>query len=119
MRNLHHAFPWFPTDTLRGRVGSDQVRMLGFEFFQLLDQLVKVVIADFGVIEGEIAVFVMTDLLPQGLDSFFDVLARACHSQGIIFVERSRRRLSLLHGPRGDSRGDRPARAKPGWLSPP
>ena len=58
---------------LGGRIGRDQRGMLGFEVLQLLHQLVEFGVADFGIVEDVIEIFVVADFFAQSLDLFFDV----------------------------------------------
>ena len=48
MRYLREALGAVTTDTLRGRVGGDELGMLRLQSLQLLEQLVEVVVRDGG-----------------------------------------------------------------------
>ena len=52
-------------DPLGGRVGGDQLGVLGLERAQLVEQRVVLVVADLGVVERVVAVVVVVDLLAQ------------------------------------------------------
>src|SRR6266849_3967137 len=70
MAGLDEALAWLAAYALRGRVGRDQLRMLGLEFFEFVDELVEFGVADFGIVEDVVAVFVVADLVAQGFDLF-------------------------------------------------
>jgi len=61
--------------------------VLGFELPELLDQFVKIEVADFRVVEHKIAVFMMTDLVTERLDVRCDIFPRTRHGHEIIFVD--------------------------------
>ena len=63
MRYLREALGAVTTDTLRGRVGGDELGMLRLQSLQLLEQLVEVVVRDGGSGEGVVGVVVRLDLL--------------------------------------------------------
>ena len=63
-------------DALGGRIRAYQRWVLGFEVLQLLHQLVEFGIADFGIVENVIEIFVVADLFAKGFDLFFDVFRR-------------------------------------------
>ena len=63
MRYLREALGTVTTDTLRGRVGGDELGMLRLQSLQLLEQLVEVVVRDGGSGEDVVGVVVRLDLL--------------------------------------------------------
>ena len=63
MRYLSEALGAVTTDTLRGRVGGDELGMLRLQSLQLLEQLVEVVVRDGGSGEDVVGVVVRLDLL--------------------------------------------------------
>ena len=63
MRYLREALGAVTTDTLRGRVGGDELGMLRLQSLQLLEQLVEVVVRDGGSREDVVGVVVRLDLL--------------------------------------------------------
>ena len=63
MRYLREALGAVTTDTLRGRVGDDELGMLRLQSLQLLEQLVEVVVRDGGIREDVVGVVVRLDLL--------------------------------------------------------
>ena len=63
MRYLSEALGAVTTDTLRGRVGGDELGMLRLQSLQLLEQLVEVVVRDGGSREDVVGVVVRLDLL--------------------------------------------------------
>ena len=63
MRYLREALGAVTTDTLRGRVGGDELGMLRLQSLQLLEQLVEVVVRDGGSGEDVVGVVVRLDLL--------------------------------------------------------
>ena len=72
-------------NTLGGRVGRDELGILCLEFLQLPHQLIKFLVADRGLIENVIQVFVMTDFFAEGFDLLFGVFNsghRADYSRG-------------------------------------
>ena len=66
-----------------GESGVTSDGMLGLEILQLLHQLVEFGVADFGIVENVVEVFVVANLLAQGFDLLFDVF-RGRHRQKII-----------------------------------
>ena len=60
---LREALGAVTTDTLRGRVGGDELGMLRLQSLQLLEQLVEVVVRDGGSREDVVGVVVRLDLL--------------------------------------------------------
>ena len=63
MRYLSEALGAVTADTLRGRVGGDELGMLRLQSLQLLEQLVEVVVRDGGSGEDVVGVVVRLDLL--------------------------------------------------------
>ena len=63
MRYLREALGAVTADTLRGRVGCDELGMLRLQSLQLLEQLVEVVVRDGGSGEDVVGVVVRLDLL--------------------------------------------------------
>ena len=63
MRYLREALGAVTADTLRGRVGGDELGMLRLQSLQLLEQLVEVVVRDGGSREDVVGVVVRLDLL--------------------------------------------------------
>ena len=63
MRYLSEALGAVTADTLRGRVGGDELGMLRLQSLQLLEQLVEVVVRDGGSREDVVGVVVRLDLL--------------------------------------------------------
>ena len=63
MRYLREALGAVTADTLRGRVGGDELGMLRLQSLQLLEQLVEVVVRDGGSGEDVVGVVVRLDLL--------------------------------------------------------
>ena len=63
MRYLREALGAVTADTLRGRVGGDELGMLRLQSLQLLEQLVEVVVRDGGSGEDVVGVVVRFDLL--------------------------------------------------------
>ena len=60
---LSEALGAVTADTLRGRVGGDELGMLRLQSLQLLEQLVEVVVRDGGSGEDVVGVVVRLDLL--------------------------------------------------------
>ena len=90
MRYFNDPLARFATDPLRRGVGCDELRVLGFELLELLDQFVKIEVGDFRVVEHEIAVFMMTDPVTERLDVRCHIFPRTCHGHEIIFVDSAR-----------------------------
>ena len=63
MRYLREALGTVTADTLRRRVGCDELGMLRLQSLQLLEQLVEVVVRDGGSGEDVVGVVVRLDLL--------------------------------------------------------
>ena len=61
-----------PTYALRRRIRSNQVRVLSFELLELLHKQIEVGIADLGIVENVIAVFVMSNLITKSFDFAFE-----------------------------------------------
>ena len=74
VRNLGKSFFGLAAYALRGRVGSDQLRVLGFELLELAHQGVEFGVGDLGGVEAVIEVFVVTDGLAEFLDLVLDGL---------------------------------------------
>src|ERR1043166_349692 len=72
MAGLDESLPWLAAYALRGRVWRDQLGMLGLELFQFVDQLVEFGVADLGIVENVVAVFVVADPVAQGFDLLLD-----------------------------------------------
>jgi len=62
MLHFYEAFPWFSANPLRRRVESDQIGVLGFELLELTHQAIEVGVAELGIVQNVIAIFVMPDL---------------------------------------------------------
>jgi len=73
MGNFDEALAGLAADALGGRVGGDEIGVGGFEIFELLHQPVEIGVADFGIIENVVAVFVMADLVAKRLEFLLDV----------------------------------------------
>lgn len=76
MRYLDESLAGLAAYALGWRVRRDQLGMLRFEVFELLGQLVEFEVADFGLVEDEIEIFVMTNQIAEGLDLLLDVFCR-------------------------------------------
>jgi hypothetical protein len=50
---------------LRGRVGRDEIGMLGLEPLELVQQRVELGVRDLGGVQDVVALFVVADLLPK------------------------------------------------------
>ena len=86
MRDLDESLARLAADALRGRIRRNERWVLGFQILQLLHQLVEIGVADFGIVEDVIEVFVVANLLAQSLYLFFDVF-RGRHRRKIICKE--------------------------------
>ena len=75
MRGFHDSFAGFSANPLGGRIGRDQLGMLGFELLQLVHQLVEFSVADLRIVKNVIAIFVVPDLVAER----FDILRRCSH----------------------------------------
>ncbi len=60
---MTNPFARLASNALRRRIRRDQLRMLRLQTFQLLHQLVELGVADLGMVEDVIKVFVVTNLL--------------------------------------------------------
>jgi hypothetical protein len=79
---------------LCGGVGRDQVRMLGFEPFELVEQRVELFVRDLRLIENVVAVFVVPDLLAELLKAGQDVHELERELTGGISPARDHRSLA-------------------------
>src|SRR5688572_26638287 len=59
---------WLPSDPLRGRVGSNEFRMLFFKALELANQLIEFVIGNSRTIEDVVVVVVLANARPKILD---------------------------------------------------
>ncbi len=73
MRDLDESLAGLAAYALRGRIGRDQRWMPGLEVLQLPHQFVEFGVADLGLIEDVVAVFVVADFVAEGCDLLFDV----------------------------------------------
>jgi len=64
---------------LRGRIGRDQLRMLGLQVFELPHQLVEFGVADLGLVENVIEGFVVANFLAERADPFLEVFGSSRH----------------------------------------
>ena len=78
MGDLGEAFLRLAADTLRGRVGGDQLGMLRFQLLQLTGERVEVGIGNFGCVLPVVKVLVVADLFAQLFDS-----VGGLHSNGL------------------------------------
>src|SRR5437868_12235390 len=85
MLHLEEAFTWFAANPLGGRIGTDQLRILDFHFFELIHEPVELRVRDLGIVEHVIAVLVVADFLSERFDLLFDSPRRSSHHQKIIF----------------------------------
>jgi hypothetical protein len=65
MPHLEKFLARLAAHSLGGRIGGNQFRMLRLEPLQLVDELVKLGVGDFGAIEHEIKIFVVLDGLAK------------------------------------------------------
>ncbi len=64
---------------LRWRIRRNQRRMLCLQIFQLAHQLVEFGVADLGIVDNVVQVFVVANLFAQRFDLFFGVFVRGNH----------------------------------------
>ena len=72
MGDLGESFFGLAADTLGGRIGSDEVGVVGFEALQLAHEVVEVGVGDRRLVEDVIEVLVVADLVAEGVDLFLD-----------------------------------------------
>src|SRR4029077_1581323 len=84
MRRFENPFARLAADALRGRVGRDQVGVIGFQLLQLIHELVELGVRNFRRVEDVVQIFVAADFFPKRFDLFFG----AGHDQEIIFGDR-------------------------------
>ncbi len=72
MPGLNKSFTRLSANALRRRIGRDQFRMLRLDPLKLVHQLVEFGVRKFRIIENVVEVFVMPNLLAQGVDLFLD-----------------------------------------------
>ncbi len=78
--HLREALGGDAADALRRAVGGDQLRLLGFERHELLDQAVELAIGDLGPAEPVVEILVAADLPSQLLRPARGIdLASGCH----------------------------------------
>ena len=68
MGDLGESFFGLAADTLGGRIGSDEVGVVGFEALQLAHEVVEVGVGDRRLVEDVIEVLVVADLVAEGVD---------------------------------------------------
>ena len=68
MLRLDEALARLASNTLRGRVRRDQLRVRRLNLFELLHEQIKFSVADFRIVEDVIAVLVMANLIAQRFD---------------------------------------------------
>ena len=85
---------WLGTDALGGRIGGDQVGMVGFQCFEFAQQPVVLGIAYDRVVQDVVAVVVVVELAAQAIDTF-GYLHRAEPLQG--FLAQAMAAIELAH----------------------
>ena len=75
MRNFDEALARLAAHALGGRVGGDQLGMLGLERLQLVHQAIEFGVADLGIVEHVVAVLVVADFLAQRVDLLLHIFA--------------------------------------------
>src|SRR5271165_228510 len=80
MPNLREFFAGLAAHPLRRRIGSDQLRMFGFQGDQRVHQLVEFGVADLRIVKHVVAVLVVANLVPQRVNSVLHVFAGGRHS---------------------------------------
>ena len=75
MRHFDEALARLAAHALGGRVGRDQLRMLGLERLQLVHQAIEFGVADLGIVEHVVAVLVIADLVAQRVDLLLHIFA--------------------------------------------
>ncbi len=78
MRDLDEPLARLAADTLRGRVLSDQVRMIRFELLQLPQHGIVFAIGDLRRVEHVIKMLVMAQTVPQRFDFYGYGFLRHC-----------------------------------------
>ncbi len=73
VRRFEEAVAGLATDALAGRVGRDQIRVLGLERLETLHQVVVLGIGEYGRVEHVVQVLVVAELVAEG----FDLLLRS------------------------------------------
>ncbi len=73
MADLDESLARLAADALGGRIGRDEFGVLGLKVFELLHQLVEIQIADLGLIEDVIEIFVVANLFAESFDLLFGV----------------------------------------------
>ena len=81
MPHLDEALARLAADALRGRIRSDQLGIVGLELLKFLHQLVEFEVADLGIIENVVKMFVATDLLAKSFNLCFWVFSSRRHRQ--------------------------------------
>ena len=81
MLRLHETFAGFAADALGGRIGRDQLGMLGLELFQLVHELIEFSVRDFRIVEHVVAIFVVADFVAEGVDFLFEVSCGGKHDE--------------------------------------
>src|SRR4029077_19094602 len=72
MAGLDETLAWLAANSLHGRVGGDQFGVLGLDLLEFVDEFVEFSVADLGIVENVVAVFVVADLVAQGFDLLLD-----------------------------------------------
>ena len=70
-------------DALRRAVGRDQLGVVGLQLFQLFEELIELLVRDFGAALDVVEVIVMVDLLAQFGDTHFGLTHRAAPGLGV------------------------------------
>ena len=75
VRHLDEALARLAAHPLGGRIGGDQLGMLGFERLEFVHQPVEFGVADLRIVEHVIAVLVIADLVAQRFDLLLHIFA--------------------------------------------
>src|SRR5215470_13686796 len=102
MLDLDESFARLAADALGGRIGRNQLGVLLFQSFQLVHQLVKFGVGDFGSVEHVVEVLVVADLFAEGVDLFVE---RGHYGEIIVWAQRPQVRYSSIAVRATDARG--------------
>ena len=59
-------------DALRRRIGGDEVRMLGLEALELVQQPIELFVGDLGIVVDVVALFVVADGVAELVEPFVE-----------------------------------------------
>ena len=101
MPDFHESLARLASNALRRRIGGDQIRMFSFQILKLIHEPVEFGVADFGIVEYVVAVFMLADFFAEGFEPLVNVLGGTGHrrnykslSEGTLWVRRIEKGLA-------------------------